>query len=85
MFIGLVYWIFVRPQHINWGATSTEINRRFPIDEFISPDRIVSTRAIIMTQRTKSGTFAKHTKPTLKSQPCKRACLVPALLGTQLK
>jgi hypothetical protein len=29
------------------------------------------------TQRTKSGTFARHTKPTHKSQPCKRACLVP--------
>ena len=24
-------------------------------------------------QRTKSGTFARHTKPTHKSQPCKRA------------
>ena len=47
-FIALVYWIFLRPQHINWGATSTEINRRFPIEEFISPDRIVSTRVIIM-------------------------------------
>ncbi|MBP8115331.1 MAG: hypothetical protein KAY50_08240 [Chitinophagaceae bacterium] len=29
------------------------------------------------TQRTKSGTFARHTKPTHKSKPCKRACLVP--------
>jgi len=28
-------------------------------------------------QRTKSGTFTRHTKPTHKSQPCKRACLVP--------
>jgi len=29
------------------------------------------------SQRTKSGTFARHTMPTHKSQPCKRACLVP--------
>ena len=32
-------------------------------------------------RRTKSGTFARHTKPTHKSQPCKRACLVPTLPG----
>ena len=48
LFIALVYWIFVRPQHINWAATSTEINRRLPIDKFTSSDRIISTRAIIM-------------------------------------
>ena len=37
-----------------------------------------------MSQRTKSGTFARHTKQTHKSQPCKRACLVPTLLGHTL-
>ncbi len=46
LFIALVYWIFIRPQHINWGATSAEINMKLPGDEFISPNRIVSTRAI---------------------------------------
>ncbi len=35
-------------------------------------------------QRTKAGTFARHTKPTHKSQPCKRACLVPTLRGHTL-
>jgi hypothetical protein len=45
-FIATVYWIFIRPQLINWGATTTEINMKFPINEFISPNRIVSTRAI---------------------------------------
>jgi hypothetical protein len=44
--VALVYWIFIRPRHINWGATSAEINMKFPIDEFISPNRIISTRAI---------------------------------------
>jgi len=37
------------------------------------------------SHRTKSGTFARHTKPTHKSQPCKRACLVPTLPGTHPK
>lgn len=41
-----MYWIFIRPQHINWGATPAEINMKFPEDEFISSNRIVSTRAI---------------------------------------
>ena len=44
--IAIVYWIFIRPTHINWGATSAEINMKFPSDELISPNRIVSTRAI---------------------------------------
>ncbi len=46
LFIALVYWIFIRPQHINWGATSAEIDMKFPVNVFISPTRIVSTRAI---------------------------------------
>lgn len=46
VFIALIYWVFIRPKYFNWGATSTEINRKFPIDEFISPNRIISTRAI---------------------------------------
>jgi hypothetical protein len=46
LFIALVYWTFIRPQYINWGATSAEISMKFPVDEFISPNKIVSTRAI---------------------------------------
>jgi hypothetical protein len=46
LFIALAYWIFIRPQHINWGATVAEIHMNLPINEFISPNRIVSTRAI---------------------------------------
>ncbi|RYZ27992.1 MAG: hypothetical protein EOO10_11005 [Chitinophagaceae bacterium] len=36
------------------------------------------------SQHTKLGTFARHTKLTHISQPCKRACLVPTLLGHTL-
>ena len=46
VFIALIYWFFIRPQHINWGATSAEINSKFFINEFISTNRIVSIRAI---------------------------------------
>lgn len=44
--IALVYWIFIRPAHISWGATATEQQMKFPADELISHNRIVSTRAI---------------------------------------
>jgi hypothetical protein len=44
--IALVYWIFVRPAHISWGATAAELQMKMPSDELISPNRIVSTRAI---------------------------------------
>jgi hypothetical protein len=33
----------------------------------------------LIANATKSGTFARHTRPTHKSKPCKRACLVPML------
>lgn len=35
-------------------------------------------------QRTKSGTFARHTTPKHKNQPSKRAFVVPALPGHNL-
>lgn len=44
--VAFIYWIYIRPQCINWGATKTEINRDFPINETISTNRIISTRAI---------------------------------------
>lgn len=46
LFIAVIYWGFIRPQNNNWGATSAEVNMSFPFNEFISPNRIVSTRAI---------------------------------------
>jgi hypothetical protein len=36
------------------------------------------------SQRTKAHTLPSHTKPTHKSLPCKRACLVPTLPGHTL-
>lgn len=44
--ISLTYWILVRPKHINWGATPIEKNMKFPVEEFISSNRVISTRAI---------------------------------------
>jgi len=46
IFIASIYWIFIRPQHISWGATASEINRKIPGGELISTNRIFSTRAI---------------------------------------
>jgi hypothetical protein len=45
-FIAVVYWIFIRPAHISWGATAAEQQMKFPSDELISPKRVVTTRAI---------------------------------------
>ncbi len=42
----LVYWIFIRPVHISWGATAAELQIKFPADKLIFPNRIVSTLAI---------------------------------------
>ena len=44
--IGLVYWIFIRPYHICWGATNEEQKMKLPGDELISANSFVSTRAI---------------------------------------
>jgi hypothetical protein len=44
--IALVYWVFIRPVHISWGATAAEQQMKMPADELISTNRIVSTRAI---------------------------------------
>jgi hypothetical protein len=44
--ITLMYWIIIRPKHMNWGATPEEISLGLPGDELISSRRIVSTRAI---------------------------------------
>lgn len=44
--IVIIYWGFIRSKNNNWGATSVEINMKFPILENISSNRTVSTRAI---------------------------------------
>jgi hypothetical protein len=44
--IALVYWTFVRPVHISWGAAAAERQMKMPAGELISSDRVVSTRAI---------------------------------------
>ncbi len=44
--LALVYWIFIRPVHISWGTTALELQMKFPADELISPNQVVSTRAI---------------------------------------
>ena len=44
--IAAVYWAFIRPQHINWGARADEMKMKLPGDDLISANRIVSTRAI---------------------------------------
>ncbi|MBC7745651.1 MAG: hypothetical protein H7096_11160, partial [Flavobacterium sp.] len=45
-FIALLYWFFIRPQYINWGATPAEVRMELPGGALISSNRIVSTRAI---------------------------------------
>ncbi len=44
--IAMLYWVFIRPAHISWGATAVEQQMKMPADELISANRIVSTRAI---------------------------------------
>jgi hypothetical protein len=44
--VALVYWIAIRPSYFHWGATTDEVQSEFPVEEFISPNRIVSIRAI---------------------------------------
>ena len=46
LLIAVVYWFFIHPAYMNWGATTAEINMEFPIKENISSNRIISTRAI---------------------------------------
>ncbi len=42
-----VYWFFIRPWHLHWGATPEEIQMTFPGDQFIAPESLdISTRAI---------------------------------------
>jgi hypothetical protein len=57
-----IYWVFVRPKNMNWGATNTEIEMGFPFKEYISPNRIISTRAInIEASKENVWTFVAQT------------------------
>jgi hypothetical protein len=44
--IASIYWVFIRPQNNNWGANPAEISAKMLEDDSISPNRVVSTRAI---------------------------------------
>jgi hypothetical protein len=44
--IAMIYWLFIRPLHLSWGATAAEQQMKMPADSLITPNRIVSTRAI---------------------------------------
>lgn len=44
--IAFIYWVFIRPKNNNWSATSAEISAKMLEDDSISPNRVVSTRAI---------------------------------------
>jgi hypothetical protein len=46
LLVVVAYWIIVRLAYFNWGASKEEIQNQFPVEEFISPNRVVSIRAI---------------------------------------
>jgi hypothetical protein len=60
--IAFIYWVFIRPQNNNWGATSAEISAKMLEDDSISPNRVVSTRAInIKASKENVWTFVAQT------------------------
>jgi hypothetical protein len=40
------YWLAIRPWHLRWGATDTEVERAMPGDEIIKNPIHVATRAV---------------------------------------
>jgi hypothetical protein len=54
LLVALAYWLFIRPSHFNWGATKDELENKFPLEEFISPNRVVSIRVINIDAPTKN-------------------------------
>jgi hypothetical protein len=42
----LLYIVFVRPWHLRWGATETEVGRRMPGDDIVTAPDMDATRAI---------------------------------------
>jgi hypothetical protein len=60
--IAFVYWIFIRPKNRDWGASEAEMRMKFPFKEYISPNRIISTRAInIKASKENVWTFVAQT------------------------
>jgi hypothetical protein len=60
--MAFIYWVFIRPQNNNWGATPTEISAKMLEDDSISPNRVVSTRAInIEASKENVWTFVAQT------------------------
>ena len=60
--IAVAYWVFVRPQNNNWGATNAEVNKTFVFNDSISPNRTISTRAItIKASKENVWTFVAQT------------------------
>jgi hypothetical protein len=60
--IAFVYSVFIHPKNMNWGATKAEIEMIFPFNEYISPNRIISTRAInIKASKENVWTFVAQT------------------------
>lgn len=41
-----VYAWLVRPAHMRWGATDVELAMALPVDPYITPAQVVSTRAV---------------------------------------
>ena len=64
--IAFIYWVFIRPKNNNWGATSAEISAKMLEDDSISPNRVVSTRAItINATKENVWTFVAQTGQNL--------------------
>jgi hypothetical protein len=60
--IAFIYWVLIRPQNNNWGATSAEISVKMLEDDSISLNRVVSTRAItIHASKENVWTFVAQT------------------------
>lgn len=45
-FLGGLYWAFIRPAQLRWGATPVELSARYPADDFVSHPAFDATRAI---------------------------------------
>jgi len=45
-----IYWLWVRPQHLQWGATEREASTPMPGDEYIPFPRYITNRAITINR-----------------------------------
>jgi hypothetical protein len=44
--VAAAYGVVVRPWHLTWGATTTEVDRRMPGDDLVPEPQLAATRAI---------------------------------------